>query len=52
VTYVWVSDEEDDNRSSLLYLPISPDIEDVEESHAVDQQVTDCPALYDCCISC
>jgi len=34
------SDEDDEDNKALLYLPISPEIEDVEESHAADQQVT------------
>jgi len=34
------SDEDEDDKTILLYLPISPEIEDVEESHAADQQVT------------
>ena len=33
------SDEDDDDRHVLLYLPISPEIEDVEDSHAAEQQV-------------
>jgi len=35
------SDEDEDDKRALLYLPISPEIEDVEECHAADQQVTD-----------
>lgn len=35
------SDEDEDDKNALLYLPISPEIEDIEESHAADQQVTD-----------
>lgn len=34
------SDEDEDDKHALLYLPISPEIEDVEESHAADQQAT------------
>jgi len=43
------SDEDEDDKRALLYLPISPEIEDVEESHAADQQVTDyfCTLLLD-----
>ena len=45
------SDEDEDDRIVLLYLPISPEIEDVEESHAADQQVINyfgTPALDRC----
>jgi len=40
------SDEDEDDRSALLYLPICPEIEDVEESHAADQQVSDYVCRY------
>ena len=34
------SDEDDeDDKHALLYLPITPEIEDVEESHTAEQQV-------------
>jgi len=32
------SDEDDDDKHALLYLPITPEIEDVEDSHTADQQ--------------
>jgi len=35
------SDEDEDDKNALLYLPISPEIEDIEDSHAADQQVSD-----------
>jgi COMPASS component SWD1 len=33
-------EEEDDDKNALLYLPISPEIEDIEESFTGDQQMS------------
>lgn len=33
------SDEEEDDRNALLYLPISPEIEETEEALSAEQQV-------------
>jgi len=40
------SDEDDDDKNALLYLPISPEIEDIEDSHATDQQVNNGTCRY------
>ena len=37
--YFVVSDEDDEDSHALLYLPISPEIEDAEDSYNGEQQV-------------